>query len=295
MPGRGDTAKSEPSSLEKWASILVTPLIVAMVGIIGSLFLANRQEQETRARLYAELLSKREEADSSLRKDMFNSIIASFLGSKTDNLQRKVLNLELLAYNFHDSLDLAPLFKQVHRELSSRSSRDAERAGLLRRLEKVTQDVVAKQVAALEEAGGKIDGSVDFDELEKHPEGITVFGEKARLSNLQLPPLRFQLEVLDVKREERELRLRLVVKAAPRLGEGGEDTIADLVFWVGYFDFPMLDNTWLPEGNRCAVVLREFHETSALITLVYFPASRASVKEKPYYDDVIRELLRPRT
>jgi hypothetical protein len=85
------------------------------------------------------------------------------------------------------------------------------------------------------------------------------------------------------------------VKAAPRLGEGGEDTIADLVFWVGYFDFPMLDNTWLPEGNRCAVVLREFHETSALITLVYFPASRASVKEKPYYDDVIRELLRPRT
>jgi hypothetical protein len=155
----------------------------------------------------------------------------------------------------------------------------------------MTQDVVAKQIAALEDAGGKIDGSVDFEELDRNPGGIVVFNEQVRLSNQQLSPLRFQLEVLDKRPEGRELRVRLVVKAR---GPEGPSTVADLVFWVDYFDFPMLDSTRLPEGSRCAVVLRDFNESSALLTLIYFPASRASVKEKPYYDDVIRDLLRQR-
>jgi hypothetical protein len=28
------------------------------------------------------------------------------------------------------------------------------------------------------------------------------------------------------------------------------------------------------------------------VTLAYFPASRASLKDKPYYDEVIRDLVR---
>ena len=36
----------------------------------GSQFLEKRQAEETRARFYSELIGKREEADSALRKDM---------------------------------------------------------------------------------------------------------------------------------------------------------------------------------------------------------------------------------
>jgi hypothetical protein len=54
----------------------------------------------------------------------------------------------------------------------------------------------------------------------------------------------------------------------------------------------MLDNTRLPHGRRCAVVLRNFGDDSAELTLVYFPGSRSGLKEKPYYDEVIDELLK---
>ena len=47
---------------------------------------------------------------------------------KTDEqLKQDVLNLELLAYNFHESLDLAPLFKHVRARLrDQQEGRDAE-------------------------------------------------------------------------------------------------------------------------------------------------------------------------
>jgi len=31
-------------------------------------------------------------------------------------------------------------------------------------------------------------------------------------------------------------------------------------FWVGYFDFPMIDNTRLTHDQRCAVVLNAFED-----------------------------------
>ena len=54
---------------------LLAALAVAGLGFFGSQFLEKRQAEETRARFYSELISKREEADSALRKDMFMSII----------------------------------------------------------------------------------------------------------------------------------------------------------------------------------------------------------------------------
>src|SRR5215510_8730157 len=78
----------------------LTALAVTFVGMRGSQVLDRRQSIDTNARLYSELMSRREEAESSLRKDMLVSIITSFLqpAASTD-LDAKVLNLELLAYN----------------------------------------------------------------------------------------------------------------------------------------------------------------------------------------------------
>jgi len=58
---------------------LLTAIAVAFVGMRGSAVLERRQSIDTNARLYSELMSRREEAESSLRKDMFVSIISSFL------------------------------------------------------------------------------------------------------------------------------------------------------------------------------------------------------------------------
>src|ERR1700730_2869829 len=57
---------------------LLTALAVAFLGIWGSAHLNRKQESDTQARVYAELTSQREQAESVLRKDMFGSIFDPF-------------------------------------------------------------------------------------------------------------------------------------------------------------------------------------------------------------------------
>ena len=68
----------------------------------------------------------------------------------------------------------------------------------------------------------------------------------------------------------------------------------DTNFVVGLFDFPMIDNTRLSGGERTAVSLTALNPSVLSVALTYFPASRASLKDKPYYDEVIRDLVRTR-
>src|SRR5258707_14402200 len=91
---------------------LLTAISVAALGFYGSRVLEQRQTLDSNFRLYSELMSKREESESALRTDMFQSIIQSFLkpGTESQSLEPQVLNLELLAYNFNESLNLKPLF-----------------------------------------------------------------------------------------------------------------------------------------------------------------------------------------
>ena len=71
----------------------------------------------------------------------------------------------------------------------------------------------------------------------------------------------------DIANHELQLRLEITtLKPFPKTGR--------LMVWVGFYDFPMIDNTRLSEDQRCAVVLDNFcedAECTAEITLVYFP------------------------
>jgi hypothetical protein len=65
----------------------------------------------------------------------------------------------------------------------------------------------------------------------------------------------------------------------------------DTRFWVGMFAFPMIDNTRLTEGERCAVTEGDINGPQTFpVRLVYFPESRASLKDKPYYDEIMKRL-----
>jgi len=77
---------------------LLTAVAVAILGFWTSSYLRQREQREaieqeklqtrdTNARLYSELTSRREEAESALRKDMFTSIINSFLGGGAASLE----------------------------------------------------------------------------------------------------------------------------------------------------------------------------------------------------------------
>ena len=261
---------------------LLTAIAVTFVGMKGSQVLDRRQSSDTNARLYSELMSRREEAESSLRKDMFVSIISSFLQPSKEDLDGKVLNLELLAYNFNDSLNLKPLFLDLQRRLAK--SKDLEAEDQRQRIVRVARETTAKQLFSLLGQGKSFTRSVDFDELKAagaagiplDPETITI-----RKSTCEV-----RVRVLKLL-EQQQLLVRLEVRF-PGVEPELPDTRAN--FNVGFFDFPVIDNTRLANGLRCAVALTNFSPAAADLTTVCFPGEFASLKDRPYYDEVIQKL-----
>lgn len=275
---------------------LITAITVAILGFIGTSYLKDReiaenamrermQATETNVRIYTELMSRREEAESALRKDMFVSMIQSFLKPGSISLDEKVLNLELLAYNFHESLNLKPLFLYIARKI--RMSGDPARKEYSERLQKVAAEITRKQMLVLEAAGVKYDRFIDLDTLEASPGGLALDEGTLVLDGIVR---HFALFVQEADAADRELKMRMEIRTA-------KDTLgtvetSSVEFWVGYSDFPMIDNTRLGHDQRCAVVLNAFESGSADITLVYFPGSYASLKEKPYYQEVVQNLMK---
>ena len=267
---------------------LLTAAAIALLGFITSDALNRRQAVETNTRLYSELMSRREESESALRKDMCVSIIASFVNPRDNALDADVLNLEMLAYNFHESLNLKPLFLEIRRRIVRASAAAqtpaarAENADYLDRIERVGRDIARRQMIVLEGVGKKFDRTID---LTGDPEGTSL--EPATLT-LDSIATTFSIDILGVDRVNREIRIGLSIETPdPELGR--QTKMAS--FNVSYFDFPMIDNTRLLAGQRCAVVLNGFSDQSADITLALFPGAYASLKEKPYYNEVIESVL----
>jgi hypothetical protein len=276
---------------------LLTAIAVAVLGFWTSSFLRGReareaalrermQTSETNARLYSELISKREESESALRKDMFTSIINSFLGTGPTTLEQRVLNLELLVYNFHESLNLKPLFLHLERQIKE----SPRRAEYLARLNRVAEEVTKKQMLVIGEGGATFDATANLRTLSfLAPDGATETPFVARDLALDGILRNFKVELLGTDRESAQLQLRVTV----RTGQGGRDETTSTEFWLGYFDFPMIDNIRLPNDQRLAVVLNNFDagHQSADITVAYFPGKYAGLREKPYYDEVLAKLL----
>jgi hypothetical protein len=296
------------------ASLLV-PISVAFVGILGTYFLHSQQATEansrllqqaaeTRGRLYVELQTSREKADSDLRKSMFDTVITTFLKRESREPAELILALELLAYNFHEVIDLGPLFKHVEAMLRPIQP-ETLREQYGKRLERAAAEVTDKQLAALKDASTIAYDDVFFDLLDAHPEGIHVFDQSMnnvdgnggiiQLAETSDATTFAQVDVLGADEKNKELRIRLWVYHVPRTATTPEKAPAivteiDIDFKVGFYDFPMIDNTRLANGRRIAVVLRSWEPGRAEIALAYFPGSRASLKEKPYYEELIEQL-----
>ena len=276
---------------------LLTAVAVALLGFYTTSYLRQRertdsesrermQTADTNARLYSELISRREESESALRKDMFTSIIHSFLGAGPQTLDQRLLNLELLVYNFHESLNLKPLFLHVERLI--RQSPD--RREMMARLERVAEEVAKKQMLVIGEGGATFDATVNAKTLAfPSSDGSGEAPFIARDLVVDGIKRNLRLEILGATTDPEQLQLRMTVRTEE---DGRNDTTAT-EFWLGHFDFPMIDNIRLPHDQRLAVVLNAFDGPSGLadVTVAYFPGKYAGLREKPYYDEVLAKLL----
>jgi hypothetical protein len=267
---------------------LLTALAIALFGFFTSSKLDQRQALETNTRLYSELMSRREESESALRKDMLVSIISSFLNPDKNDLNNDVLSLELLAYNFHESLNLKPLFLDLMRRIkrdeaaAPGAAKRAEYVEYQERLENVAREIARKQMIVLEGVGRRFDRTID---LSSDPDGTSLDDAVMTLDSVQTT---VSIDVSHVDRENREVLVSVSMET-PDPEQGQQTKVA--TFTVSFFDFPMIDNLRIAHGQRLALVLTNFSEHSADLTAVLFPGAYASLKEKPYYNEVIQSVL----
>ena len=287
VPEAAGAPETKPRDAWDKAQVLVPvmmPLALFVLGFWGNNVLKRDQER----RAFVELLSRREESDSTLRKDMFAKVIDQFIGQKVPpDLDTRILHLELLAYNFHESIDLGPLLKQAYDESLSRQATPEQR----KRLHRLAMDIATREVEALRDWGCVLEGDVPFDKLLKENVLVGVIQKACPSNGGDSPAKWFRLDVMtnpavtDVRRQT-EVDVMLTVRSS----EKALDQEKRVEFTVSPFDFPMIDNVRLEDRTRASVVMTRVHDGGVTLSLVYFPATRSSLRDKPFHDEVLRML-----
>lgn len=265
------------------SSAIVIPLTVAILAFFANNYLEKRQASEERIQLYSELMSKREASESALRKDMFSSIIDSFVNDKNESLEEDTLNIELLAYNFHDSLNLKPLFIHLQNKIkASEKSEDQDKADkLLARLNILSEEIIDSQLYVLKEVADTKEIIIKYDVLD------TEFITKNFILNIEGIKREIEIQVNEHDAINNRFRVALFIKDL--LDENSEVFLVNQS-WITLFDFPTVDSVRLSKDGRLSVSITDYDDLSAVLTVALFPGSYASLKEKPYYEDILKQL-----
>jgi hypothetical protein len=267
-------------------TVLAIPLALAYLSHRYEETTAKNQAADARLRLYTELLTSREQADSGLRKDMFGKVLDTFMTKRDGDIGQQLVELELLAANFQDSLNLSPLFRQLRRQIDAQAPKD--KASLMERLESVANDVKARQIEALELVGAKMDGTVNFAQLSAGTNAAVVdkelsFSDPGSTDSTAsgspgLHKRHFHVEVLEWDKDQHRLLVQV------------HDGSKQWVIAVDPFDFPLVDYTRISNTERFTVAMTSYSDEYAQLKFIYFPSSRSGVSDKPYIDQVLASL-----
>ena len=265
------------------SSAIVIPLTVAILAFFANNYLEKRQASEERIQLYSELMGKREASESALRKDMFSSIIDSFVNDKNESLEEDTLNIELLAYNFHDSLNLKPLFIHLQNKIkASEKPEDQDKKDkLLTRLNILSEEIIDSQLYVLKEVADTEEIIIKYDVLE------TEFITKNFILNIE--GIKREIEIQVNEHDAINNRFRVALFIRDLLDENSEVFLVNQS-WITLFDFPTVDSVRLSKDGRLSVSITDYDDLSAVLTVALFPGSYASLKEKPYYEDILKQL-----
>lgn len=332
---------------------------------LGGLTFFGKQLAETfeNRRLYTDLLTRREQADTELRKDMFSVVMKEFLSnvsqtSPTDHenksissnsvehsldvekqrftseiqgLSSQMLKLELLAYNFNESISLAPIFGElssrfykISNEIENASTVAADDRNRLPtddanrllahvnvlndRLNGLAKRIADSQIEAIKVGGKKYQIVIPLerahlfkwqngDETEQYDDDAkgVACGSEDRIINRDIQ-LRFSGPDIDTP----SIKVEAQITEVPSLQDGDVKSRAEPIrktFTLNYFNFPMIDNTRLPNDQRFALVMTGFDPPSIddrprliKITALCFSSNYSSVRDRPFLNEVIDNL-----
>ncbi len=264
----------------------------------------ERAKADRNLQLYTELLQRRESADTEARRDVFNKLMDKYLNPADTDLDGKAVLLEVLALNFHESLNLSPLFWQLDRKIHRAKLEAKTRDELLSGLERVALEVKNRQVAflapndlpqphAVELANVPVLGLKGTCEAPSSQGSGTV--QHAVVVNVESSyqdaqakadnhKRGFSIDVICRDPLERRLRVQVTDKQSRRVWDP---------FWLDLYDFPLVNFTRLSGAERFSIVLDAYDAKNgfAQLRLVYFPNMRGGAKDKAYITDLMSRLL----
>lgn len=298
MPNNESSGERPPNGAPQSSSILdvldvVAKLLTAAALLIGG-YVAHTFESKMTG---TTLLSQREEAETSLRASMLNSLIEPIIGKDKGAIvdpDRERLLVELLALNFHEHFELKPLMERVDQEFASKppTGMSKEQALTARySLWSVAHRVSSQQVASLirEEAGAKS----QKDSCRLYQITVTTaaspteqtkcqvngaFGEKISVPS---PDGKYTLNIFATELDLTNQTLQMTTTVQSAAKEGYDLAYS---FKLSWFSFPMTDNTLLPDGNRFAMSLDNINmrtDKSAVLRVVWFPKDYFTPRERP--------------
>ena len=283
----------ENDAVRFWIQVLAIPAAAGLVTLIYQHYETQRTLIDKRVSLYTELVSKREQGDIEVRRSIFEKVIEKYLQPEA-NLENKMVALDLMSANFHDSLDLSPLFWQLDRLVSNEPDvRLRERH--LDELARIAGDVKARQVEVLRLAGqaseelevgldpplpGKMVPSQGVDLKFTAP--VDVDGKPGKEFTKH-----FEIDIIEPDKINRRLRV-----SVRYVNERKEER--SILLWADLYDFPLVTFTRLSTTERLAAVLTEYkaHLRSAKVVVIYYPSARSGVKDKPFIDEVLQNLVK---
>ncbi len=115
------TEKAEPAPAHKWdlLSKVVTAIGALLAGVAIPIVINYNQEKNREAQLYVQIMTQREQSDSSLRSQMFNALIGSYFGGDVlKDPEKQMMYLHLLSLNFQEFFDARPLFEDLNRRVT---------------------------------------------------------------------------------------------------------------------------------------------------------------------------------
>lgn len=269
-----------------WVEILpklLTGIGALIAGVLLPYLFHVNSEKNRSNQLYADIVSKREVADSELRAKMFENLIKSFFGdsSKKGSDNERINLLRLLAFNFHESFNLKPLFEALESEMKDKNSRS--------RVRKIAKEIVGRQEAQLSQIE---EGRVYKEKVMKGKEkGIMIPPEEEPAYKGH----RLGIEVTEIGKNDDYVRLHVwdtPDNSAVNINVGD---IADIEFDLTYYDMPFVDNTKLFNATRFSITLNEIitdkrGDKIVDIKVIFFPETYMSGRDRPYLQEMLGQL-----
>ncbi len=172
--------KPEPPQIDWFDRIskLFVPIlgsvVITFIAIYGDKSLTNYTSRQENARLITELQIQREQAESDLRKDIFEQALGALMSQEELNSpdlswSKRLLKLELLAENFGGTLSITPLFSELDRDLEKvqftapiGSNTDINIRAIRNRLRNIAKRQSQNQLSSLAQHGDIIEIKIDL-------------------------------------------------------------------------------------------------------------------------------------